>query len=164
MIQHHNGLAYLKQLRAFGNAGFIYIHHHQHSITACRLQRLLALQKHVLLILLTVLEHFNQGLYGSRNFINDNLGPAIQRLGYAVNTDCRTKAVHIPDLVPHNQNPVLAGNDFPEGMSLNTGLNTGVLLHLLALSAIIADLLRRLDHTLVAAAAQARSIAVLENS
>ena len=41
-------------------------------------------------------------------------------------------------------------------MSLNTGLNTGVLLHLLALSAIIADLLRRLDHTLVAAAAQSQ--------
>ena len=54
----------------------------------------------------------------------------------------------------HDKDPVLACDYFPQRMRLDPRLDSGVLLHLLALPAIVADLLRRLDNGLIATSAQ----------
>ena len=54
----------------------------------------------------------------------------------------------------HNKEPVLVLHQLPEGMGLYPGLHPGCLLHLLGLAAIILNLIRILDHCLVAAPSQ----------
>ena len=154
MIQHHNGLADLQKLRTLRQAGLVHIHHDEHRVALRRLDGLLALQEHIRFILPVVLEHLNQRLHRCGDIVDDDLGSPIQGFRNPIDTDRGAEAVHISQLVSHDQNPVPAGDDFVQRMRLHPRLHAGVLFHLLALSAIIADLLRRLHHRLVSAAPQ----------
>lgn len=51
--------------------------------------------------------------------------------GDPVYTNGRTEGIDVPDLVAHDQKPVLGLQKLPEGMGLDSGLNTGGLLQLL---------------------------------
>ena len=54
----------------------------------------------------------------------------------------------------HNEYIFLAGNNFTESLRLHTGLDTGILLYLLALASIVNDILRCLYNRLISAASE----------
>ena len=54
----------------------------------------------------------------------------------------------------HHKHLVFTGDDFPQGVGLHTGLHTGILLHLLAFTAVVSDTFRGLDNGLVTAPPQ----------
>ena len=58
--------------------------------------------------------------------------------------------------MPHNQYTLLAGDNFPQGLSLYSGLYPGIFLYLLALSSVISNILRRFHYRLVTAPAQGK--------
>lgn len=62
MVQNHNGFAQPQQLRAFRDAGFIYIHYHQHRIASRHLYSLLAAYDHILFVFLMALEQIHDWL------------------------------------------------------------------------------------------------------
>ena len=78
----------------------------------------------------------------------------IQKRGNAVNTDGSAEGVNIPQLMPHDQQPVLGLHQLPKGVSLHPGLHPGSLLLLLGLAAEILDLLPVLQNSLITAPPQ----------
>ena len=154
VVQYYDGFAEAKQIRALRDGGFIDIHHHQNRIAARHINGLLAGNDHILVIFRVVLKQFYQRLYRSSSLIQYNVSLSAEGLGDPVNTHRRTEAVHIRHPVSHDNDTILAGDDFPQGMSFYSCLDTGILLYLLALAAVVGNALRRLDDRLVTAASQ----------
>ena len=77
-----------------------------------------------------------------------------KRLACPINTDCRSKCINIRNLVSHDHNTFLGTHKFLECLCFDTGLNTGSLLHLLCLTAIISDIITILDHYLITTASK----------
>ena len=58
--------------------------------------------------------------------------------------------------MPHNQDIVLARDDFTQCMGFDPGLDTCIFFYLLALAAVVIDLVGHLDYRLVTAASQCK--------
>ena len=82
------------------------------------------------------------------------MGFLVKRFRNPVNTYRRAEAVHIAYAVSHDINFILDGNNLAQGMGFYSRFDTGALLHLLALSAIINHIFRHLYYRLIAAAPQ----------
>ena len=66
----------------------------------------------------------------------------------------RTKTVYIRHTVPHNDDAVFPGDDLPECLRLDSRFHPCIFLYLLAFSAVVCHVLRRLNHRLIAASAK----------
>ena len=154
MIQHHDGLTHPEQLRALGNTWLIHIYNDKHRITAGKLHCLLVADNLPLRIILMMSEVIHHRLHGGTDFIQDNVCLTPQRTCHPVNPNSCAKAVHIRDTVSHNEYIFLAGNNFTESLRLHAGLDTGILLYLLALTTVINNILRCLYNCLISASSK----------
>ena len=154
MIQHHHGLTVPKEIRTFRDGRLVHIHHHQDGIAPGGFDGLLVADDHVALILRVPLEQLHHGLDCRDLVVQHDVGLAPQGQRDPIDAHGCAEAVRVRHPVAHHQHLVLARDNLPKGMGLHAGLHAGILLHLLALAAIVGDALRRLDDGLVAAPAQ----------
>ena len=154
MIQHHHRLTAFQQFRTFRNAGLAHIHYYQYRIVPHHLQRLRIVHDHIFFIAVAVPKHIDHRLHRRPDIIQHNMGRLIQCPGNPVDSYRGAKAVGIPHPVSHNIYFIFNRYDLLKCVCLHSGLNTGALLHLLALTAIIGNILRYLHHRLVTAASQ----------
>ena len=77
-----------------------------------------------------------------------------QCLGDAVDADTGAKGIHISDAVSHDDDIVLARDDFFQRMRLDPGLHPCILFHLLGFSTVVGDACRGLDDRLVSSPPQ----------
>ena len=80
----------------------------------------------------------------------------IQSFRSTIYTDCRTKRIHITDLMSHDHNLIFSHNDLLQSMGLNTRFNTRPFLNLFCLTAIIRNLITGLYDSLITAASQSK--------
>ncbi len=78
----------------------------------------------------------------------------VQRPGNPVDTYGSAEAVRVSHPVSHNIHFILDSDNLLKRMCLDSRLDTRALLHLLALAAVICNILRHLDYSLVSAPSQ----------
>ena len=154
VVQHHNGFAGFQEFRTFRDTRFIHIHHHQHRITSRQFERCRAVDYHIRLIFRVIPEELYKRLYGCRHIIDHNMRLFLQRKRDPCNTDSRAETVNIRYPVPHNDDAVLTCDDLTQRLRFHSRLHPRIFFHLLALAAIVSDIIRCLDHSLVAAPPQ----------
>ena len=69
MVQHHDGFAETKQIRALCNGRLIHVHNDQHGIAARGLYGLLAVHYHIIIIFRIVLKQVHQRLDGGCHIV-----------------------------------------------------------------------------------------------
>ena len=154
VIQHYHRLTAFQKLRTLRDAGLTDIHHHQYRIIAYHLQCLRIIDDHILFIFIVISKHIHHGLHGAADIVQDDMRRLVQRPGNPVDTYGSAEAVRVSHPVSHNIHFILDGDDLPKRMCLDSRLDTRALLHLLALAAVICNILRHLDYSLVSAPSQ----------
>ena len=154
MIQNNDRPGHVEKFLTFCIAWFIGIYNDYYRIIIYKLHRLVSIDEHGRLIVRVVHISCHQRTDGCRRVIHYDMDRFAKCLTCTVDTDGSSKCIDICDLVSHDHNALLGAHKLLEGLRLDTRLDTGGLLHLLCLAAIVSDLVAILDHDLIAASSK----------
>ena len=154
MVKDYHCGRHGQDILAFCIAGTIGIHHDHCRIAVHDLTRLSAANDEPCLRAVHFIELVQHGTHRRGHVVYHNICLLVQRLRRPVDPHRRSEGICIRKPVSHNDHLVLGLYDLPKRLGLDSCLDSGVLLHLLRLSAVIGDLLLRLHHRLVSAPCQ----------
>ena len=154
VVQNDNGLGMGEKFRALGPRRTVDIHNYNTGIVRDRFQGLSTGKDKILPVFRIIVKQTQDLFDGDRALIDNNVRLLSQSPGDPVDTDSSAEAVRVTHFVTHDENAVPGAYDLLEGLSLDTGLDTGVFLDLTCLAAIIDNIIRRFHDRLITAPAQ----------
>jgi len=154
MIQHDDGLRLCQQLFAFGIIRLAGVDHDDGRFVANHIDGLTAGHEHLLLVIRVVEESGHQGLNGGRRIVDDDVDRLADGLARDINADRRSQGIDIRNLMSHDQDHILAGHDFPQGMRLDTGFDPVSFFNGFRLASEVRRRIAVLDDDLISAAPQ----------
>ena len=155
MVQDDHRLCRLKKPRRLDNARTVRVHHDQDRGVVQHLQGLGLADEKVLRVLAAAepVHHRRYGIVGAGNH---DMSLLVHAHGDPPDADGCAQGVDIHQAVPHDKQAVLGLDQLPEGVRLDTGLDTGRLLLGVRLAAVVLDVFMVLDHGLVAASSEGK--------
>ena len=147
---------FIKKVRTLYSVWIIYVHYYSYSIFSRYLHSFFRSDKYIVLVAFTTFKSVIEWLNSQCNFIENYMSLLSQMSRNFINTYSRTKCVDIRVLMSHNNYIIVSFDNLLHCLSLNTNLNSRVLLHHLNLTTEVRYLFTVLNNGLISASSKGK--------